>query len=175
MSESQQDIYDKLSTHRESRCPTDRSHGNHKQEALDLSILNGVHHAAGAGYHPGNRQPVPEGNKEQGSLTDRAGSMHILAERPRQGGKVGHLPDVSRDVVCRREAWCEFLLFAKLQGQEEPSHRVPSAHFQLTCWRPCFRKELIQVLRMSLNVRRESLCSQIETLLDPLEPPRSRL
>ena len=137
---SQQDIYDKLSTHRESRCPTDRSRGDKKQEALDLSTLNGMHRAAGAGYHPSNRQPVPEGNKERGSLADRAGSMRILAERPRRGGKVDHLPDVSRDVVRRREAWCEFPLLAKLRGQEEPSHRVPSARLSAHPSAPVFPK-----------------------------------
>ena len=172
---SQQDIYDKLSTHHESRCPTDRSRGDQKQEALDLSILDGVHRAAGAGYHPGNRQPVPEGNKERGSLADRAGSMRILAERPRQGGKVDHLPDVSRDVVAGGRLGANF--FCSQDFEDRRSLRIvfPALAFQLTRRRPCFRKELIQVLRMSLVVRRESLCSQMETLLNPLKPPKSRL
>ena len=52
----------------------------------------------------------------------------------------------------------------------------PVFTFQLARRYPRFRKELIQVLRTSSDVRQESLYSQTEKLIvGSLNPPRSRL
>ena len=102
--------------------------------------------------------------------------MHILDEWPRRDGKVGHLPGLAEMCFADGRLGASFFCSQNFEDRRNLHIIFPAFAFQLARRYPRFRKELIQFLRASPNVRQESLYSQTEKLIvGPLNPPRSRL
>jgi len=138
---------------------------------VDFALLGGMHRAPDAGYRCGDRQGCLRGTRkdvlweiehwstaEQGQrvfwLNGLAGTgkstiAQTFAETSFADGKLGASFFCSRDFAGRSSLQAIF----------------PTLAFQLAYQYPCFRKELLQVLKARPDVGWESLCSQMEKLI----------
>jgi len=146
---------------------------------VDLTLLSGMHHTAGAGYLSVNRQGCLRGTRLdvlwqiQCWMTDEhdqrvfwlnglAGTgkstiAQTFAETSFSDGKLGASFFCSRDFEDRSNIQAIF----------------PTLAFQLAYRYPQFRKELLPVLKVNPDVGRESLCSQLEKIIvGPLKATR---
>jgi len=142
-----------------------------KQGGADLALLEGMHHTANAGYLCGDRQGCMKGTRrdvlsqleswltlEEGQrvfwLNGLAGTgkstiAQTFGEMSFADGKLGASFFCSRDFEDRRNLRKIF----------------PTLAFQLAHRYPRFREELLPVLIANVDLRRESLCSQMEKLI----------
>ena len=140
-----------------------------------------MRHVSGAGYRSGNRQGCLRGTRKDvlGQIeswladereqrvfwlnglagTGKSTIAQTFAETSFSDGKLGASFFCSRDFEDRRNIQKIF----------------PTLAFQLACRFPRFREELLPVLRTNPDIERDSLCSQLETLIiGPLKTTRIR-
>ena len=138
---------------------------------MDLALLNGMRHSAGAGHRSGNRQGCLKGTRKEVLLqlehwsmdeedqrvfwlnglagTGKSTIAQTFAEMSFADGKLGASFFCSRDYEDRSNLQAIF----------------PTLAFQLAYRYPPFRGELLRVLRANPDVGQESLCSQMERLI----------
>ena len=138
---------------------------------MDRRLLNNVHHTVDAGYLSGNRRGCLRGTRREVLLqlecwlkdeqdhrvfwlsglagTGKSTIAQTFAEISFVDGKLGASFFCSRDFKDRSNLQAIF----------------PTLAFQLAYRYPLFREQLLQVLRVNPDIRRESLCSQLEKII----------
>ena len=149
------------------------------QEPTDLALLNGMHHAVGAGHRSENRQGCLKGTGK--GILGQA-ECWSMDERDQRVFWLNGLPGTGKSTISQTLAEVSFAdgrlgasFFCSRHFEDRRNlHTIfPTLAFELAHRYPPFRDRLLQVLRMSPDVRQESLCSQMEKLLvGPLKTTR---
>ena len=150
-----------------------------EQDTTDLTFLNGMRHAADAGHRSGNRQGCLKGTR-----TDVLQQLEhwLTNEHDQRVFWLNGLAGTGKSTISQTFAEMCFAdgrlgasFFCSRDFEDRSNLRMifPTLAFQLAYQYPHFRKELLQVLRTSPDVGRETLCSQMEKIIvGPLKTTR---
>ena len=142
-----------------------------KQETADLVLLNGIRHAANAGHRSGNRKRCLKGTRkdvlwqiERWLMVKR--DQHVFwLNGPAGTGKSTISQTLAEMSFADGKLGASFFCSRDLEDRSNLHMIFPTLALQLAHRYPRFRKELLQVLRTSPNVGRETLCSQMEKFI----------
>ena len=147
-----------------------------EQETTDLTLLNGMHRVADAGHRSGNRQGCLKGTRKDVLLQIE---HWLMDERDQRVFWLNGLAGTGKTTISQTFAetcfadgrlGASFFCSRDFENRSSLHTIFPTLAFQLAYQYPCFRKELIQVLRAGPDVGRESLCSQMEKIIvDPFK------
>ena len=138
---------------------------------MDLTLLNGMHHAADAGHRSGNRQGCLKGTRKEilweiecwlnGKESQRVFWLNGLAGT----GKSTIARTFAETSFADGKLGASFFCSRDFEDRSNLQMIFPTIAFQLAYQYPLFRKELLEVLKTSPDVGRETLCSQMEKLI----------
>ena len=147
-----------------------------EQETTDLTLLNGMHRVADAGHRSGNRQGCLKGTRKDVLLQIE---HWLMDERDQRVFWLNGLAGTGKTTISQTFAetcfadgrlGASFFCSRDLEDRSSLHTIFPTLAFQLAYQYPRFRIELLQVLKASPDVGRESLCSQMEKIIvDPLK------
>ena len=130
-----------------------------------------MHHVAGAGYRSGNRQGCLRGTRKD---VLRQIESWLADERDQRVFWLNGLAGTGKSTIAQTFAensfsdgklGASFFCSRDFEDRSNIQKIFPTLAFQLACRFPQFREELLPVLRTNPDVERDSLCSQLETLL----------
>ena len=138
---------------------------------MDLALLDRMHHATDAGYLCGDRQGCLRGTRR-----DILWQIEcwLMEEQDQRVFWLNGLAGTGKSTIAQTFAEMSFAdgklgasFFCSRDFEERSDLQIilPTLAFQLAHRYPPFREKLLQVLRASPDVRRESLCSQAEKLI----------
>ena len=149
------------------------------QETTDLALLNSMHHAVGAGHRSESRQECLKGTRKD--ILGQA-ERWLMDERDQRVFWLSGPPGTGKSTISQTFAKVSFAdgrlgssFFCSRDFEDRRNlHSIfPTLAFELAHQYPQFRDQLLQVLKMSHDVRQESLCSQMERLVvGPLKTTR---
>jgi hypothetical protein len=152
-----------------------------KQDRADLALLKGMRHVADAGYLSGDRQGCMKGTRrdvlvqlEQWSRDEE--DKHVLWLNGLAGTGKSTIAQTFAE-TCFADGKLGASFFCSRDFDERSNLRsiFPTLAFQLAHRFPQFRRELLPVLMENPDVRRETLCSQMEKLIiGPLQATEIR-
>ena len=130
-----------------------------------------MHHVAGAGYRSGNRQGCLRGTRKDvlGQIESWLGD-----EREQRVFWLNGLAGTGKSTIAQTFAetsfsdgklGASFFCSRDFEDRSDIQKIFPTLAFQLACRFPQFREELLPVLRTNPDIERDSLCSQLETLI----------
>ena len=140
-----------------------------------------MHHVAGAGYRSGNRQGCLRGTRKDvlGQIESWLGD-----EREQRVFWLNGLAGTGKSTIAQTFAetsfsdgklGASFFCSRDFEDRSNIQKIFPTLAFQLACRFPQFREELLPVLRTNPDIERDSLCSQLETLIiGPFKTTRIR-
>ena len=149
-------------------CPRELTGG---QESADLALLNQMYHTPDAGFQHGNRQGCLGGTRNE--VLSEIGRW-LVSEEEQQAFWLNGLAGTGKSTITQTFAKTSFAdgkLGASFFCSRDFADRsdlqaiFPTLAFQLAYRYSDFREELLEVLRASPHVERESLCSQMEKLI----------
>ena len=133
-----------------------------------------MHHVAGAGYRSGNRQGCLRGTRKE---VLRQIESWLGDERDQRVFWLNGLTGTGKSTIAQTFAetsfsdgklGASFFCSRDFEDRSNIQNIFPTLAFQLAYRYPKFRKELLPVLRGNPDIGRDSLCSQLETLIvDP--------
>jgi len=138
---------------------------------VDLTLLNGMRHAADAGHRSGNRQGCLKGTRREVLLQLENWSMD---EQDQRVFWLNGLAGTGKSTIAQTFAEMSFAdgrlgasFFCSRDFEDRSNLQMifPTLAFQLAYRYPPFRGELLSVLRANPDVGRETLCSQMERLI----------
>ena len=138
---------------------------------MDLAILNRMDHTADVGHHYGNRQRCLRGTRKsviqaiEHWLADKQGQPVFWLNGPAGTGKSTIAQTFAEMAFMDGKLGASFFCSQDSKDQSDLQAIFPTLAFQLAHQYPLFRKELLQVLRVTPDVRWVSLCSQMEKLI----------
>jgi len=141
------------------------------QESADLAILNRMDHTADAGHHCGNRPGCLRGTRKsvlqaiEWWSTDKEGQQVFWLNGPAGTGKSTIAQTFAEMTFTDGTLGASFFCSQDSEDQSDLQAIFPTLAFQLAYRYPPFRKELLQVLRVTPEVRQVSLCSQMEKFI----------
>src|SRR6201992_226653 len=130
-----------------------------------------MHHVSGAGYRSGNRQGCLRGTRKN---VLRQIESWLADEREQRVFWLNGLAGTGKSTIAQTFAensfsdgklGASFFCSRDFEDRSNIQKIFPTLAFQLACRLPQFREELLPVLRTNPDVERDSLCSQLETLL----------
>ena len=141
------------------------------QEPADLTLLNGMHHTANAGYLFGDREGCLRGTR-----TDVLWQIDrwLMNEHDQRVFWLNGLAGTGKSTIAQTFAETSFSdgklgasFFCSRDFEDRSDIRVifPTLASQLAYRYPQFRKELLPIVKANPEIGRESLCSQLENLL----------
>ena len=130
-----------------------------------------MRHVAGAGYRSGNRQGCLRGTRK-----DVLGQIEswLADERDQRVFWLNGLAGTGKSTIAQTFAetsfsdgklGASFFCSRDFEDRSDIQKIFPTLAFQLACRYPQFREELLPVLRTNPDIERDSLCSQLETLI----------
>ena len=140
-----------------------------EQETTDLTLLNSMRHATGAGHHSGTRQGCLKGTRKgvlqqiQHWLVDEQGQHVFWLNGPAGTGKTTISQTFAEMCFADGTLGASFFCSRNFEDRSNLHMIFPTLAFQLAYQYPQFREELVQVLRTSPDVG--SLYSQMEKLI----------
>ena len=147
-----------------------------KQDAADLSLLNGMHYTAGAGYLSGKRQRCLKGTRKDVLLQIE---RWLMDEQDQRVFWLNGLAGTGKSTIAQTFAEISFAdgklgasFFCSRDFEDRSNLQAifPTLAFQLAYRYPPFRDQLLPVLRANPEIGRESLCSQLEkAIVGPLK------
>ena len=147
-----------------------------KQDATDLILLNGIHHVADAGYRSGNRQGCLRGTRKdilwqiEHWLADKQDQRVFWLNGLAGTGKSTIAQTFAEISFAEGKLGASFFCSRDFEDRSNLKAIFPTLAFQLAYQYPLFREQLLQVLRANPDIRRESLCSQMEkAIVGPLK------
>jgi len=161
-----------LPTHCKSHPPAFWHRGlTNGQESADLTLLDRMYRTADAGYRCGNRPGCLRGTRKgviweierwlTGEQEQRVFWLNGLAGT----GKSTIAQTFAEITFADGQLGASFFCSRDFEDRRNLQAIFPTLAFQLAYRYPPFRKELLQVLKASPDVGRESLCSQMEKLI----------
>jgi WD40 repeat protein len=130
-----------------------------------------MHHAADAAHRSGNRQVCLKGTRKDVLLSIERWLMDEREQRvfwlngPAGTGKSTISQTLAEMCFADGRLGASFFCSRDFEGRSDLHTIFPTLAFQLAYRYPTFRDELLQVLRTSPDVKRESLCSQMERVI----------
>ncbi|KAF9645378.1 WD40 repeat-like protein [Thelephora ganbajun] len=135
---------------------------------VDRILLNGMHHIADAGHRSGNRQGCLGGTRTdvllqlEDWLKDEHGQRVFWLNGLAGTGKSTIAQTFAEIAFAEGKLGAGFFCSRDFEGRSNLQAIFPTLAFQLAYQYPPFREQLLQVLRASPDIGRESLCSQLE-------------
>ena len=146
------------------------------QKTTDVTILNGMHHAADAGYLSGNRQGCLRGTREDVLwqidrwLMDEHDQRVFWLDGLAGTGKSTIAQTFAETSFASGKLGASFFCSRDFEDRDDIRAIFPTLAFQLAYRYPEFRKELLPTVRASPDIGRESLCSQLDkVIVNPLK------
>ena len=143
---------------------------------MDRHLLESMHHTADAGYSSGNRQGCLRGTRGE---VLRQLEHWLRDEKDRRVFWLNGLAGTGKSTIAQTFAEISFAdgdlgasFFCSRDFESRSSLQAifPTLAFQLAYRHSSFRMQLLRVLRANPDVRRESLCSQMEkVIIGPLK------
>ena len=130
-----------------------------------------MHHVAGAGYRSGNRQGCLRGTRKDilwqidSWLTDERDQRLFWLNGLAGTGKSTIAQTFAETSFSDGKLGASFFCSRDFEDRSNIQNIFPTLAFQLAYRYPQFRKELLPVLKSNPEVGRDSLCSQLETLI----------
>ena len=131
-----------------------------------------MHHTASAGHLCGNRQGCLGGTREgvlrdiEDWLTSDQGQRVFWLNGLAGTGKSTIAQTFAETTFADGKLGASFFCSRDFEDRSNLQMIFPTLAFQLACQYPHFRKELLEVLKQRPDVGHESLCSQMEKLLE---------
>ena len=138
---------------------------------MDLSLLKGMHHTAGAGFLAGDRQGCLRGTRRDVLLQIE---QWLTDNKDRRAFWLNGLAGTGKSTIAQTFAEISFAdgklgasFFCSRDFEDRSNLRTifPTLAFQLAHRYPQFRKQLLEVLKANHDVERESLSSQLEKVI----------
>jgi len=130
-----------------------------------------MEHTVDAGHHCGNRQGCLRGTRKavlqeiEHWFTDMQSQPVFWLNGPAGTGKSTIAQTFAEMAFANGKLGASFFCSQDSEGRSDLHAIFPTLAFQLAHRYPLFRKELLQVLRATPDVRQVSLCSQMEKLI----------
>ena len=138
-----------------------------------------MHYTANAGHNCGNRQGCLEGTRKEVLrdikhwLTNKRGQRVFWLNGLAGTGKSTIAQTFADTTFADGKLGASFFCSRDFEDRSNLQRIFPTLAFQLACYYPRFRKELLRVLKKHPNAGQESLCSQMEKLIvGPLKVAR---
>ena len=141
------------------------------QATTDLTLLNGMHHAADASYLCGDRQGCLRGTRKdvlweiERWLMDERDQRVFWLNGLAGTGKSTIAQTFAETAFADKKLGASFFCSRDFEDRNNLRMILPTLAFQLAYQYPSFRKELLRTLKASPHVGRESLCSQMEKVI----------
>ena len=138
---------------------------------MDLSLLKGMHHTAGAGFLAGDRNGCLRGTRRdvllqiEQWLTDKGDQRVFWLNGLAGTGKSTITQTFSEISFADGKLGASFFCSRDFEERSNLRAIFPTIAFQLAHRYPQFRKQLLLVLRANHDVERESLNSQLEKVI----------
>ena len=135
---------------------------------MDCRLLNSIQPTADAGYSSGNRQGCLRGTRRdillqlEYWLKDEQDHRIFWLNGLAGTGKSTIAQTFAKICFADGNLGASFFCSRDFEERSNIQAIFPTLAFQLAYQYPLFRKELLQVLRANPNIRKESLCSQLE-------------
>ena len=141
------------------------------QGGADLALLKGMYHTADAGYICGDRQGCMKGTRKEilfqleGWLKDEQDKQVFWLNGLAGTGKTAIAQTFAEMSFADGTLGASFFCSRDFEDRSNLQSILPTLAFQLAHQYQDFRQKLLLVLRANPDVRRESLCSQMEKLI----------
>ena len=138
---------------------------------MDLSLLNGMHRTADAGYRSGKRQGCLKGTRKDVLLQIE---RWLMDEQDQRVFWLNGLAGTGKSTIAQTFAevsfadgklGASFFCSRDFEDRSNLQSIFPTLAFQLAYRYPQFREQLLQVLRANPDIGRETLCSQLEKVI----------
>ena len=139
---------------------------------MDIALLDGMHHATGAGHRSGDRRGCLRGTRtdvllqiEYQWLKDARSQPVFWLNGLAGTGKSAIAQTFAEISFAEGRLGASFFCSRDFEDRSNIQNVFPTLAFQLAYQYPEFRKELLPVLKANPEVERESLYSQLEKLI----------